>query len=58
MEELILSNPSSKQIIDLAHSQGAKSLFDDGLAKVKEGTTTLEELVRVAEPPRNHEKHG
>lgn len=50
MEDLILTNPSSKQIWELAARQGAKSLFEDGVEKVKAGITTLEELLRVAKP--------
>ncbi|MFZ2072709.1 MAG: GspE/PulE family protein [Minisyncoccia bacterium] len=50
MHDLILKNPSAKQIWDLAKSQGAKSLFQDGLEKVKAGITTLDELLRVASP--------
>lgn len=47
MEDLILTNPSSKQIWELAAKQGAKSMFEDGVEKVKAGLTTLEELFRV-----------
>jgi len=50
MHDLILKNPSAKQIWDLAKTQGAKTLFEDGLEKVKAGITTLEELLRVASP--------
>lgn len=51
MQDLMLKNPSSKQVWELARKQGAKSLFEDGLEKVKSGITTLEELLRVAAPP-------
>jgi type IV pilus assembly protein PilB len=51
MEELILTNPSTKQIWDLARREGAVSLFEDGLQKVKSGLTTMEELFRIATPP-------
>ncbi len=50
IHDLVLKNPSAKQIWDLAKSQGSKSLFQDGLEKVKAGITTLEELLRVASP--------
>ncbi len=50
MHDLILTNPSSGQIWDIAKSQGSKSLFEDGLIKVKNGITTLEEVARVAKP--------
>ncbi len=51
MEALILARPSTQQIWQLARAQGATSLFEDGLEKVKNGLTTIEELLRVAEPP-------
>ena len=53
LQELILSNPSSGEIWELARSQGSESLFDDGVKKVKNGITTLEELIRIAPPPRS-----
>ena len=51
MQELILTNPSSQQVWSLARRQGAQSMFEDGIEKVKSGLTTLDELLRVAEPP-------
>ena len=50
IKELILKNPSSEQIWELACRQGARTLFEDGLEKVKTGRTSLDELMRVAEP--------
>ncbi len=49
MKKLIMQNPSGEEIWQLARSEGVKSLFEDGLDKVKAGRTTLEELMRVAE---------
>ena len=51
MKELILTNPSTKRIWELATKEGAQTLFEDGLIKVKQGETTIEELLRVAAPP-------
>lgn len=51
MQELILKNPSTKEIWEYAAKQGSKPLFDDGIEKVKKGLTTIEELLRVASPP-------
>lgn len=51
LQEQILRSPSSPEIWQIARRQGAISLFDDGLEKVKAGVTTIEELLRVAEPP-------
>ncbi|MBI5356231.1 Flp pilus assembly complex ATPase component TadA [Candidatus Collierbacteria bacterium] len=53
MEDLILKTPSSKEIWQLAQKNGAHSLFEDGLEKVKNGITTIEELLRVALPPKS-----
>ncbi len=52
MQELILKNPSSKVIWDLARIQGVQSMFEDGVEKIKNGITTLSELLRIAEPPK------
>jgi type IV pilus assembly protein PilB len=51
LQELILKNPSSQEIWKVAREGGALTLFEDGLDKVKSGVTTLDELLRVAEPP-------
>ena len=53
MRNLILTSPSTKEIWELARKEGAISLFEDGIEKVKNGITTPEELLRVAEPPRD-----
>lgn len=50
LEELILENPSKREIWEVAREQGADSLFEDGMAKLERGQTTLEELTRVASP--------
>ncbi len=51
MQDLILKNPSAREIQDLAKKNGAHSLFEDGLEKVKNGITTIQELLRVVSPP-------
>jgi len=53
LRELILKNPSSREIWELAKKQGRNSLFEDGLQKVRNGLTTVEELFRVASPPES-----
>lgn len=50
MKALILQKPSVDQIWSLASKEGSKSLFEDGIEKVKMGITTLEEVLRVASP--------
>lgn len=51
MQNLILRSPSTQEIWRLAREQGSQTLFEDGIEKVKTGITTIEELLRVAEPP-------
>lgn len=50
LRELILTRPTAQAVWKLAVSQGAVSMFQDGVEKVKNGTTTIEELARVANP--------
>jgi len=47
IQELMLNNPSTNEIWHLAKQQGAHTLAEDGVEKVKEGLTTLDELMRV-----------
>lgn len=53
MQELILKAPSTREIEALARKQGSRPMFEDGIDKVKSGQTTLEEVIRVVEPPRS-----
>ncbi len=39
----------------MAKQTGIKSLIEDGIAKVDQGLTTLEELLRVLGPEEEHE---
>jgi type IV pilus assembly protein PilB len=53
IQELILENPSSQSVWKLASKQGARSLFDNGMEKVKAGLTSMDEVLRVVTPPEN-----
>lgn len=48
IESLILKNPSIPEIKKRAFKQGMLKMFGDGILKVLEGTTTMEEVKRVA----------
>ncbi len=50
---LILNSPTTQQIWELARNQGSISMYEDGIQKVMQGVTTLEELERVVSPPKN-----
>jgi len=56
MQELISKKPSTQDIWRQARKEGTASLFEDGILKVKNGVTTIEELLRVAEPPKETTK--
>lgn len=53
LKEAVLQRPSASEVWEIARAEGATSLFEDGLRSVAQGDTTLDELLRVAEPPQN-----
>lgn len=46
LEELTLAREGSAKIAELAHKQGMLSMYQDGLLKVINGVTTLDEVLR------------
>ncbi|SDZ04265.1 type IV pilus assembly protein PilB [Evansella caseinilytica] len=48
IKQMIMNDKSSHDIFQYAINQGMMFLIDDGLAKVKQGLTTTEEVLRVA----------
>jgi len=49
LQSMILKSHDSHQIKKEAVSQGMTTLYDDGIQKVLEGTTTIEEVLRVTQ---------
>jgi len=47
--DIINKDPSVNNMRRAFHQSGQPSLFDDGIAKVKQGLTTIEEVLRVTE---------
>ncbi len=47
--EIINKDPSAASMRRVFHERGLRSLFDDGILKVKQGLTTIEEVLRVTE---------
>ncbi len=47
--DTINQDPSVSNMRRVFHESGASSLFDDGIKKVKQGLTTIEEVLRVTE---------
>ena len=51
LQDLALKNPTAQQIWAAARKTGTHSLFEDGIEKIKLGSTTIEELLRVSAVP-------
>jgi type IV pilus assembly protein PilB len=49
IEDLLYSNPSDREIKKVAHQQGLLDMREDGVIKVLNGTTSLDELYRVVD---------
>ncbi len=47
IRDLILRNASTAEIREVARAQGMRSLRQNGLQKVLDGVTTVEEVLRV-----------
>ncbi|MDH3552707.1 MAG: ATPase, T2SS/T4P/T4SS family [Gammaproteobacteria bacterium] len=47
LQKLIISGPSRDELSDYLHGRGFRNLFTDGLARVLERRTTIEEVSRV-----------
>jgi len=54
---LISVNYKESELLGMAHTGGMRTLIEDGIEKVGQGETTLEELVRVVGPQTKHERH-
>lgn len=50
IKDVIMRDSSAKAVWETAKKQGAVSLFEDGIKKVRSGITSLEELKRVSSP--------
>ena len=48
IRELIIAKAPTNIIKKKAQEEGMKIMFEDGLAKIETGVTTLEEILRVA----------
>ena len=48
--DLIMKGGSGEELRQLAREMGMRTLREDGIEKVKEGITTVEEIMRVTSP--------
>ena len=49
LEDVLVENPSERELLKITENQGILTLKEDGIAKVLKGITSLEELARVVE---------
>lgn len=49
LDELVARDAAPREILSHARSRGFRSLAEDGLRRVRDGSTTLEELLRVVD---------
>jgi len=49
IRRLILRRADAGQILEQAHKEGMRVMYDDGLVKCLDGTTTVEEILRVTQ---------
>ncbi|HTL04614.1 MAG TPA: type II/IV secretion system protein [Gemmatimonadales bacterium] len=58
LERLVGKGATADQIASAARAAGMRTLFDSGLRHVLLGETSIEELLRVTEPPREDSVRG
>jgi len=49
LRELVIKKVSSDAIYEVARKEGMKTMFEDGMEKLSEGKTTIEEVLRVVQ---------
>ena len=54
LRDLIMHKPSAGDVLASAHASGTRPMFLDGLDKVANGVTSLDELLRVVAPPEKN----
>jgi general secretion pathway protein E len=51
IRDLVVTRPHPSAVRDLARKAGVATLLEDGLEKVKDGTTTIDEIIRETAQP-------
>ncbi len=52
IRDLIMKGMADREILNVARKAGMKTIFEDGIDRVLQGLTTLDEVTRVVAPPR------
>jgi len=50
--DLVLKGRSDREIARVSHQEGMKTIFEDGIDRILQGLTTLDEVARVIAPPK------
>ena len=50
--DLVLKGRADREIMRVSNQEGMKTIFEDGVDRILQGLTTLEEVTRVIAPPR------
>jgi len=52
IRDLIMKGIADRAILNVARKGGMKMIFEDGIDRVLQGLTTIDEVTRVVAPPR------
>ncbi len=52
IRDLVLKGRSDREIARVSNQEGMKTIFEDGIDRILQGLTTLDEVTRVIAPPR------
>ena len=47
LQQMVMSNPGREELAEYIERRKMRTLFDDGLERVRKGLTTIEEISRV-----------
>jgi len=50
--DLVLKGRSDREIARVSHQEGMKTIFENGIDRILQGLTTLDEVTRVISPPK------
>jgi len=52
IRDLVMKGIADRAILNVARKGGMKTIFEDGIDRVLQGLTTIDEVTRVVAPPR------
>ncbi len=58
IKDLVIKGRSDREILSVARQRGMKTIFEDGIDRILQGLTTLDEVVRVIAAPHVSSEKG